>query len=346
MKKLFINAVNINQGGGYNLLLALLEEVRFKNFVYAFLDERLTSHLYKYNKIKINFITPSLLARFINEINLLFKAKKNDTLLCFGNLPPLFKSQSQVIVFVQSRYLVDRISLNGFPLKEKIRILILRLWFNLKISNVDVFVVQTQSMKNLLTNKIKCVKPIYQIAFANNDYINSNFSKFPAKKNLSEGFVYVASGEPHKNHKNLIQAWCLLSKAGIFPNLTITLDSKKYKNLCSWINSKKNNFKINVTNVGFVNSVKIKNLYSKSEALIYPSKLESFGLPLIEAKAMNLKILAPELDYVRDLIDPDETFNPDSPVSIARSVRRFIHNPENRAPIKSAKQFLAELQIG
>jgi glycosyltransferase involved in cell wall biosynthesis len=87
----------------------------------------------------------------------------------------------------------------------------------------------------------------------------------------------------------------------------------------------------------------IASLYQSSSALIYPSRTESFGLPLIEAMDYGLPILASELDYVRDVVVPVETFNPDSPVSIARAVRRFLGKAESTVQHHSADTFLAEV---
>ena len=47
--------------------------------------------------------------------------------------------------------------------------------------------------------------------------------------------------------------------------------------------------------------------------------------PLIEAKYLNLPVLAGELDYIRDLIDPIQTFDPNSSISIYRAVKRFLN---------------------
>ena len=58
---------------------------------------------------------------------------------------------------------------------------------------------------------------------------------------------------------------------------------------------------------------------------------------------MGLPVIAPELDYVRDVIQPAETFDPSSPLSISRAVRRFLHQPEPTARIGSAEDFLAEV---
>ena len=65
-------------------------------------------------------------------------------------------------------------------------------------------------------------------------------------------------------------------------------------------------------------------LYASAGALVFPSLGESFGLPLIEARQAGLSILAPELDYVRDVCEPAQTFDPQSATSIARAVKRFL----------------------
>ena len=84
-------------------------------------------------------------------------------------------------------------------------------------------------------------------------------------------------------------------------------------------------------------------LYANSRALIFPSKSESFGLPLVEAANMGLPIIAAELDYVRDVCIPVQTFDPDSPVSIARAVRRFLSAPEPCVTLRTPTEFWNQL---
>ena len=79
------------------------------------------------------------------------------------------------------------------------------------------------------------------------------------------------------------------------------------------------------------------------KALIFPSKFESFGMPLIEAKKLNLKVIAPELDYVRDVIVPDFTFDVNSSISIARAIRRYLNINHNKNKIYTAKDFVEKI---
>ena len=109
---------------------------------------------------------------------------------------------------------------------------------------------------------------------------------------------------------------------------------------------KKTTYQLNIEITGNITRDKLNELYRKSSALVYPSAFESFGLPLIEARQAGIAILAGELDYVRDLVDPDETFDPASSVSIARAVKRFLRVDEANLNILDAKTYLVKVMTG
>ena len=46
---------------------------------------------------------------------------------------------------------------------------------------------------------------------------------------------------------------------------------------------------------------------------------------------------------MRDVVDPEETFDPHSALSIARAVRRFLKRAEQRAAAASADEFVHRL---
>ena len=74
--------------------------------------------------------------------------------------------------------------------------------------------------------------------------------------------------------------------------------------------------------------------------LIFPSFFESYGLPLVEANHYKLPVIASELDYVRDILDPVETFDPNSAKSISRSVKRFLNIKEKKTDIVAPVEFI------
>ena len=148
---------------------------------------------------------------------------------------------------------------------------------------------------------------------------------------------------PPNNHRLLIEAWCQLAREGYFPSLWLTLDEKINADLCLWINQKKTQAGLRIENLGGRSHDEIKRLYTQAKALIYPSTFESFGIPLIEARQAGLAVLASELDFVRDVLDPEEVFDPQSSVSIARAVKRFMGWDEKALPLLDATAFLQTL---
>ena len=66
-------------------------------------------------------------------------------------------------------------------------------------------------------------------------------------------------------------------------------------------------------------------------------------MPLLEAEAMGLPVIASEMDYVRDVIVPAETFDPHSAVSISRAVRRFLSLAEPPVETITSSDFLKRI---
>jgi glycosyltransferase involved in cell wall biosynthesis len=120
----------------------------------------------------------------------------------------------------------------------------------------------------------------------------------------------------------------------------LTLDEEHFAGLCEYIEKIEQRFRLIVRNAGGLSHDSVLALYKKSRAVIYPSKFESFGLPLIEARQAGLPVLASELDYVRDVLDPEQVFDPNSPMSIARAVKRFMGVEENSLVLLNATMFL------
>jgi len=172
-------------------------------------------------------------------------------------------------------------------------------------------------------------------AYASIDAVASSLKKYD--------FLYVASGDAHKNHGNLLMAWRLLAEVGFMPSLLLTVDPLSHPLLASEIKKIRDEHGVNILNLGNVPADDMPDLYRSSSALIFPSMVESYGLPLIEASQLGLPVLAPELDYIRDVIEPVETFDPSSPLSIARAVRRFLKDPEPINRINSPGEFLKEV---
>lgn len=342
--RLFIHASTIHQGGGWTLLYALLEVLPRNLELVALLDTRMKAPEDMPERMQIRRIQPSIIQRLKVEWWLARNVKKEDVVLCFGNLPPWFRLKGHTLVFLQNKYLIDRLGLAGFSVKTRLRISAERLWFFLKSKHANEFFVQTPSMKAILVSRLKTSVPVHILPFVSNaEGYTRTTTKKESDKNKRYDFLYVASGDPHKNHRRLVESWCLLASEGLFPSLCLTISEKDSADLCFWISEKKKQYGLRLENLGLLPHDKIKQLYCQVRALIYPSTFEAFGLPLIEARQAGLAILAAEMDYVRDLLDPEQSFDPKSSISIARAVKRYMGINEQSLQLMDAAGFMKRI---
>jgi glycosyltransferase involved in cell wall biosynthesis len=277
---------------------------------------------------QITWVKPTVYSRFVAEITLAAAGQKQDRLLCFHGLPPLLRNDAQLLIFQQNRIYFGQVELNTFAWRTRQRLRFEKGISRIFRHRVTSYWVQTPSMARSLQEWYgNRPADIRVMPFA------PPTERIEHNKSLRWDFLYVADGEAHKNHRCLIEAWILLSQHGLNPSLALTLSGRD-KVLAAWVEQQASTYNLQVCNLGQLPHADVLALYGQARALIFPSQSESFGLPLIEARDAGLPIIAGELDFVRDVCEPVESFDPHSAVSIARAVRRFLGQPE--APLRPA----------
>jgi len=312
---ILIDAIYINEGGGASLLNFLINELTKKNINYFVLfDKRINKSIYsKLNRENYVILDNNEKSRksfyntFLVQFNLIF---------CFANVPPPIFIKIKTIILCHNVLLFSSFfEKNNLKFKSKLFFLLKRFYIYYKNKSHYYWVVQTQTMKKKVGNNFFLRKSqILVIPFFDN-LVESNVEL----KKDSFTFAYVASGDAHKNHINLLHAWDILyNKYKISPRLSITIseDNIYLIDLIKRLIKKG----LNIVNLGISSKNEIIDLYKTTEYLIYPSLNESFGLPLLEAISLDCKVLASDLPYVHDIIIPSCLFDPFNPSEIARLV--------------------------
>lgn len=306
--KIILEASNIYSGGGLVLLKLLLNELS---------DLKVNADIYLgYNKV-INEIK----GENYNNLNIIktnskqtllryFKKRKDVVFLC--NLPPLIKNKSSFLVFYNELFFKKK---NMFS-KSGLKITLQSLWFKLFNKNVDQVLVQSPHIEQLIRDKTNCTHvkniPIYK-----------KFKKSTSTPKLYD-FCYISSAAPHKNHNMLFDALETLLKEGIKTNIVVTIPEHQ-DGLLGRVNAINSKYKDAITNVGYIDNSEIEHVYSKSRALVFPSTAEAFGMPLIEAHDLGLKVLVSNLPYAFDVFEEVVTFDPTKKESIAKQMKRFLN---------------------
>ena len=75
----------------------------------------------------------------------------------------------------------------------------------------------------------------------------------------------------------------------------------------------------------------VKSLYTNAEFLIYPSKYEGTGIPILESFSQNCPVLCSNTSSLPEVADDAALFfNPDEPEEISLTIDRFLQSSESR----------------
>ena len=343
--RVIIYGPNINVGGGKILLQSIINDWPEAAPVYYYLDVRARDTLGTLVGSNAKWVKPTIFSRLSADFALAKQADNNTVILLLNGLPPFFMCKGTILSYMQNRNLIEKISLREFRFRVALRLFMERHICYFLRHRVHEYIVQTPSFKSVLqlwyqSRFSSTSKPVKITVLPFLQKIIPNAVEANLAKPLQ--FFYVADGEAHKNHNRLFDAWEHLDKEGIFPTLGVTIegDNQALINRISVLKERG----IRVINLGHLPHHKILEQYQKADYLIYPSLRESFGIPLIEASNLNVPIIASELDYVYDVCDPVETFDPLSSKSIARAVKRVLKQKEDIIKILSPAAFCAEIQ--
>ncbi|MGX5201600.1 glycosyltransferase [Aliikangiella sp. IMCC44632] len=342
LEKVIFYAPNVNVGGGFVLLKSLLNSWPEDDEIILFLDARIVDRVTLPKNAQVKWVKNTLASRIIGERQLSKISTLGNIVFCFHGLPPVFPNKGSVVVFLQNRNYLGLNPLSGFDFKTRVRLFIERKICFFYRKRVNRFIVQTESMKRELIKWFgeseKLLLPIID-KYPFVDAISIDNSLKVVKK---WDFIYIADGVSHKNHLKLLGAWKILASEGIFPSLALTLGEKD-KFLWNRVEADTTDFSLKLVNLGEVEHNQLISELASSNALIFPSTSESFGLPLIEAKALSIDIVASELDFVRDVCVPIESFDPYSEVSIARAVKRYLKFSNEPLKLNTSKDFWKHL---
>jgi len=170
---------------------------------------------------------------------------------------------------------------------------------------------------NVDKNKFILEKPSLNICV--NKYYNENLTN-------EKIFFYPSSALSYKNHKIIVQAFRMLQKEHKNNYKVIfTLNGNENKNI------KKLNKIIEEENlpIEFIGSIDIDSVYdyySKS-ILIFPSYIETFGLPMLEAKMHKSPILASDCPFSHENLDGYEKvhfFDPFNSFELYKNIKIFL----------------------
>lgn len=335
-KLIVISAVNIVEGGGLTILKQCL--------AYAETFVRNNPNYY----VKVLLHTKKLYCTSVPGIEVMeFKAIKNswfkrikfeyyDCLklsaewkpslwLAMHDMTPCVKAEKRV-VYCHNSSPFRKITFRDLRFDYKVFLFtcFYKLLYRINIRKNDYVIVQQQWLKEEFVKSfgVKKNKVIVSYPQKNETQTASN------PRNSEEQCVFFYPSYPRlfKNFEIICEAAAILNRRGIKNySIKLTLDGSENK-YASWIYSKYHQIDT-IEFVGLLPFDKVQEMYTTIDCLLFPSTLESWGLPISEFVPFHKPILTADLAYAYETAAGSKRtcfFNPYESLQLAEEMERII----------------------
>ena len=145
-------------------------------------------------------------------------------------------------------------------------------------------------------------------------------------KNKKITFFYPATPMTHKNFELVCEAAALLEKDSSMDfTVLLTTDGTENK-YAKWLYK---NYQLvkSIRFIGFVGREDMISYYRNCDCILFPSKAETWGLPITEAKEHEKPVLVSDLPYAKETVgkyNKVKFFNPENAKQLASEMKDFI----------------------
>lgn len=170
----------------------------------------------------------------------------------------------------------------------------------------------------------------------------------PSQLRTRPYLLIVSAMAPHKNYETLLAAFAISAREKDIVQVDLAIaggigDQPLYELLKAQVRAK--GIEDRVHFLGHVEHDNLPSLYRNALAFILPSRLETFGLPLVEAMASGTPVIASDLPVCREISrDAALYFNPDHPSELVDRIGLLLRDPVlvkslSEKGIRRAKEF-------
>ena len=197
---------------------------------------------------------------------------------------------------------------------------IIKIIINMSLRKAVSIIVQTNWMKDLLIKNTKLLENKISVI-----YPHTSFSISEKTKKYMNSYIYPTTPVPYKNIEVIINAVKNLLDNGVKTTVYITIngDENEYARKIKLLNNETKEY---IKLIGRLNKNKLYEMYC-ANALIFPSYIETFGLPLLEARLSQSFIIASDMPFSREILNGYELasfFNPFSGIELSEKMIDYL----------------------
>ena len=309
MKMIVVNATALRSGGALTILHQFIQSTQndknYLVFVHPSVDLQSKENI---RIIKID--RTSFLSRILWDFSGLNKYLSKyqiraDVVVSLQNTTVRVNQKCSQVV-----YLHNIIPFSNYPFrwykKAELKLILYKYFYSFFIflyaDRNTKYIVQSEWFKNVLVKR--------EISSANIQVAAPNMlpkrEYNPTKQVVDSEYVnafYPASALEYKNHIEIVKAIIYLKEHYVLHKpfkVYFTVSSDNSLKLKDFI--KNHNLDSNFVFLGDLTYDDVMSFYRDVDLVLFPSKLETFGLPLIEAATLNKKVVAIDMPYSREVL--------------------------------------------
>ena len=211
--------------------------------------------------------------------------------------------------------------------------LLLKLFFKFFLIKANKIIVVSKSIKLELTKYFENlnITVLYNTIDKNffKKISNKEIIKIKKKYHIPNKFILaVGHLEKRKNYLNLIKAIKIIKNED--RNIKLIIIGQKADHTDKIFELiEKLNLKNNIKIFSSLNDYEVRCFYKISELFVFPSIYEGFGIPILEAMALNKPMVLSNLDVFREITENNSCyFDPNDPLSIANKIKFVLLNKD------------------
>jgi glycosyltransferase involved in cell wall biosynthesis len=305
MANILINGLKANNGGGKNILDNYIKQLYECDISHTFFVLTPSFDYYQsYQKENVHIIEIDRLykkniffvALYFYKFPILLKKLNIDLIFNFGDviipskIPQIFFFDWPYAVY-PAKHVWQRMLFKDYCIRKS-KVFLMRRYIKLiklTIVQTDNIAVRLKSQYNI--HDLVTIPTPLGLEF-NKMYINREFFLPSNKKKL----LFPASYSPHKNFEILISLGILIKNQNLPYIIILTIEEDVARKFLREIKTKDLDC---IINVGKLEGTQMPSLYQQCDAILFPTLLETYGLPYIEAMAYGKSIITSDLDFAK-----------------------------------------------
>ncbi len=210
-----------------------------------------------------------------------------------------------------------------------------KLVIRISSQKAKMILVPSNATKDEVIDHLKINENKILVTYEGND-CDITSEKKEINKSLGEYFLYVGNAYPHKNLTVLIEGFKKLIKENKTTKLVLVgkIDHF-YLKLKGFV--KENNLEKEIIFFGKADDSDLFDLYKGALALVTPSLMEGFGLPVLEAMSLNCLVICSDIPVFKEIAKDNALyFNPKSPEELYEKLKKVVLKDFDKKIIEKA----------